>query len=183
LLPKHKITVLLAILIIFIIFSAALSPALAAENDDEKDDLEWRMDLIEASRSMMEEEQEIDIHYHRVGTSITTFPDDGATVNAGLSLTPHLTDLAEDGAALRGRAELFYLRERDDFAGFLSLIFALREDIYLGVGGEVMDAADYQVFTGWEPVDNFFLEIRAVNTEGDIWDSEIHPAAGFQMKF
>jgi len=177
---KHKITVFLAI---FIMLSLALSPALAAENEEENDDLEWRLALIESSREMMEEEEEIDVYYNRVGTMITTFPDDGAAVNAGLSLTPHLTDLAEDGAALRGRAELFYLREEDDFAGFLSLILAPREDIYLGAGGEVMDAADYQVFAGWEPNDNFFLELRAVNTEGDIWDSEIHPAAGFQMKF
>ncbi len=179
---QRKITVLL---VIFVVLSLAIwiSPVLAAENEDENEELEWRLQLIEASREMMEEEEEVDLHFQRIATVITTFPDDGSAVNGGLSITPHLTGLAEDRAALRGRAELLYLRGDGEFAGFLSLILAPWENIYFGIGGEIIGVADYQAFVGWEPTDNFFLEIRAVNTGGDIEDSEIHPAAGFQMKF
>lgn len=179
-LPNCKSAAMLAVIIIFIF---AVSPAMAAENDKNNDNLEWRLELIEASRRMMEEVEELEVHYHRMGTMITTFPDDGARVNGGLSLTPHLTHMADNGAALRGRAELFYLQKNDEFAGFLSLILAPRENAYFGVGGEIIGAADYQIFAGWEPTNNLFLELRAVNTGKNIWDSEIHPAAGFQMKF
>ena len=177
---KHKITVFLAL---FIMLSLALSPALAAENEDEEDDLEWRMELIEASRTMMEEEEEVDVFHHRLGTMVTNFPHDGARVNTGLRFMPHIIGAEERDASLRFMTELLYLRGHDDFAGFLSLALSVKDTAYVGVGAEIIGPADYQLFAGWEPMDNIFLEIKAINKEGVLADSKIYPALGFQMKF
>lgn len=171
---KTKITVIT--LIIFLSFSIAVVPVKA--NEKKEDELEWRMELIKASREMMEEENEKNIYHHRVATVFTTFGE--ANLNTGLRVAPRIWQDKKSSLHLMG--EIYYLRKENKFANFIS-VFDRINAFYIGGGAEITDRANYQIFTGWEVTNHLFLEIRAINTEGNIDDSEIYPVAGFQLKY
>lgn len=163
-------------LIILLSLTLVVLPVCAEEK--EEDDLEWRLELIEASRQMMEEENGKDIYFNRIGTVFTNFGE--ANINTGLRLAPFINGW--EMGSLHVMGELFYLRQEDDFAGFLSL-FALKNNIYVGGGGELTGRANYHLFAGWEVTNNIFLELRAINTEGGFRSSKLYPVTGFQLKF
>jgi len=181
---RNKATRATVVLMVFILFFTVLSMPVLAENEEEVDeDLEWRMELIEASRGLMEEEEKTDVLNHRLGTIFTNFPHDGARVNTGLRVMPQLISFEEPDVSLRFVMDLLYLRAENDFAGFPSLAVAVMDTVYIGAGGEIMGQADYQIFAGWEPMDNIFLELKAINSGGDLEDIEFYPALGFQIRF
>ncbi|MFW6378270.1 MAG: hypothetical protein ACOCZY_02590 [Bacillota bacterium] len=164
------ITLLLAVLVIG-------SPVMAEEDDD----LEWRMELIEASREMMEEEETPEFKNHKLGTVFTTYGDGDNLVNSGLRFAPQLG--APGGRPLRFLGEIFYLRGEDEIAGFMSISYEPISNFYLGAGGDVVGEAEYHVFAGWDITDNIFVEARAINTGGSFEDSKVYPVAGFQINF
>ncbi|MFW6029084.1 MAG: hypothetical protein ACOCRO_02390 [Halanaerobiales bacterium] len=171
---KTKITVIT--LIIFLSLSIAVIPVKANEKKD--DELEWRMELIKASREMMDEESEENRYHHRVATVFTTFGE--ANLNTGLRVAPSIWQ--DEKRSLHLMGEIYYLRKEDDFANFISF-FKRKNNRYIGGGAELTDRANYQIFAGWEVTNHLFLEIRAINTEGQLDDSDIYPVAGFQLKY
>jgi hypothetical protein len=151
----------------------------AAAEDNE--DLEKRLELIEASQSLVQENKEKEIRPHKIGTVFTTYGEGNDIVNTGLRLAPQIASPADMPLRLMGEA--IYLRQDDEIAGFLSLSLEVLPNIYLGAGGELTDTADYQTFIGWDLNENIFLELKAINNGGSFSDSEIYPAAGYQMNF
>jgi len=173
-LSKTKITVIT--LIVFLSLSIAVIPVKA--NEKKENELEWRMELIKASREMMEEESEKNIYHHRVATVFTTFGE--ANVNTGLRVAPSVWHTENSSLHLMG--ETYYLRKEHKFANFIS-VFERINGFYIGGGAEISGRANYQIFTGWEVTDNTFLELRAINTEGNLDYSDIYPVVGFQLKY
>ena len=169
-----------AILILFItLLTITLSFNYAAAEDNE--DLEKRLELIEASQSLVQENKEKEIRPHKIGAVFTTYAEGNDIVNAGIRLAPQVASPSDMPLRLMGEA--IYLRQDDEIAGFLSLSLEVVPNIYLGAGGELTDTADYQTFIGWDLNENIFLELKAVNDGGSFSDSEIYPAAGYQMNF
>ena len=171
---KAKITVIT--LVIFLLFSIAVIPAKA--NEKKEDELEWRMELIKASREMMGEESEENMYYHQVATVFTTFGE--ASLNTGLRVAPYVWKGEKSSLHLMG--EIYYLRKENDFANFISF-YEMEDGFYIGGGAEITDRANFQIFTGWEVTNHIFLELRAINTEGQLDDSDLYPVAGFQLKY
>ena len=153
------------------------TPALAEEDED----LEWRMELIEASRAMMEEEDTPEFRNHKLGSVFTTYGEGDNLINTGLRFAPQLGSPA--GRPFRFIGEVFYLRAESEIAGFMSLSFEPIENIYIGAGGDVIGEAEYHLFAGWDITDNIFVEARAINTGGSFEDSNVYPVAGFQISF
>jgi len=173
-LDKRKLAIIFSI--VFLIITVAVIPVKA--NEKEKNELEWRMELIKASREMMEEESEENGYYHRVATVFTTFGE--ANLNTGLRVAPKIWQ--GEKSTLHFMGEIFYLRKEDEFANFISL-YGIKNSFYIGGGAEISGRANYQIFTGWEVTDNTFLELRAINTEGNLDYSDIYPVVGFQLKY
>lgn len=153
------------------------TPALAEEDED----MEWRMELIQESREMMEEEDTPQFKNHKLGSVFTTYGEGDNLINTGLRFAPMLASPA--GRPLRFIGEVFYLRGEGDIAGFMSLSFEPIDNIYFGAGGDVVGEAKYHLFAGWDITDNIFVEARAINTGGSFEDSDVYPVAGFQISF
>ncbi|MFN2362952.1 MAG: hypothetical protein ABR596_01550 [Halarsenatibacteraceae bacterium] len=149
---------------------------------EENDDLEWRTELIQASREMMEQEDKTPaFKNHKLGSVFTTYGEGDNIINAGIRVAPQLG--SPGGIPVRFIGEVFYLRSESEIAGFMSLAFEPINNIYFGAGGDVIGEADYHLFAGWDITDNIFVEARAINTGGSFEDSNIHPVAGFQINF
>ncbi|MFN2364701.1 MAG: hypothetical protein ABR596_10395, partial [Halarsenatibacteraceae bacterium] len=148
---------------------------------EEDDDLQWRMELIEASREMMEENNTPEFKNHKLGTVFTTYGDGDNLVNSGIRFAPQLG--APGGRPLRFIGEIFYLRGEDEIAGFMSISYEPISNLYLGAGGDVIGEANYHLFAGWNVTENIFIEARAINTGGSFEDSNVYPVAGFQINF
>ena len=175
---KNNFTILLLIILSIILIN---NPILA-QNNNEKE-LEWRKELIKASKKMKKAKDKYNMKVHRLGTMITTYPVNGARINTGLFIKPQLGKIKESTGSIFFSTELIYLRKNDEFAGFLSVEFMGKRNVYFGLGTEVIGDANYQTYLGWEPTNNFFIEFKAINTEGGFSESKVYPAAGFQMRF
>jgi len=162
---------------VFLAVVMVTGTVMAEENDDQ----EWRMELIEASREMMEENDTPEFKNHKLGTVFTTYGDGDNLVNSGIRFAPQLA--APGGRPLRFVGEVFYLRGEDEIAGFMSISFEPISNLYLGAGGDVVGEANYHVFAGWNFTENIFIEARAINTGGSFEDSNVYPVAGFQINF
>lgn len=172
-----------AILIILILSLSILlvfTPAIMAQ-DEEDQDLEKRLELIQASQSLLEEKREVTPNLHKLATIFTTYGDGNSIINSGLRVAPELA--SPGNMALRFMGEVFYLRQNEDLAAFLSLAIEPIPSLYFGGGAEVTETADYQVFTGWNITENIFIEARAINSGSDFSESDIEPVAGFQFSF
>ncbi|TDO85237.1 hypothetical protein DFR79_1182 [Halanaerobium saccharolyticum] len=173
-----KKTILLIILTLSLLL--VFTPITIAQ-DKEDEELEERLELIQASQNLMKEKRVIDPKTHKLAAVFTTYGEGDTVINTGLRVAPQLA--TPGGMPLRFMGELFYLRQDDELAGFLSLTIEPTPSIYLGAGGEVTDTADYQVFAGWNITENIFIEARAINSGGSFSDSEVVPVAGFQFSF
>lgn len=150
---------------------------------EEDNNLQWRQDLIEASRSMMEENNNDTSEFknHKLGTVFTTYGEGDNLINSGIRFAPQIA--TPGGKPLRFIAEVIYLRGDDEIAGFMSISFEPISNLYLGAGGDVIGEANYHIFAGWDLTENIFIEARAINTGGSFEDSDVYPVAGFQINF
>ena len=146
-----------------------------------QDSLEARMELIEASQNLQQrKEQESGASQrHRFGVTLSNFGSADTMVNPGLRLENKLTDTGR----IKLVSELYYLRESEDLASFLSLAIRPVSFGYLGLGAELSGKADYQIFAGANLTDNIFIELRGVNDGSDLEDSELYFATGFMIGF
>ena len=172
---KIKITILF--ILVFLTIVMITGTAMAEEDND----LQWRKDLIEASRAMMKENDTSEFKNHKLGTVFTTYGDGDNVINTGIRFAPQIA--SPGGRPVRFIGEIFYLRGEDEIAGFMSISFEPISNLYLGAGGDVIGDANYHVFAGWNISNNIFIEARAINTGGSFEDSDVHPVAGFQMNF
>lgn len=175
----NKKTILLSLVLALSLLLVVTPITIAQDGEDE--DLEGRLELIQASQELMKEKREVDPKVHKIATVFTTYGDGDTVINTGLRVAPQIASPA--GMPLRFMGELFYLRQDDDLAGFLSLAIEPTPSIYLGAGGEVTETAEYQVFAGWNITNNIFVEARAINSGGSFDESEVEPVAGFQFSF
>lgn len=162
---------------VFLAVVMVTGTVMAEENDDQ----EWRMELIEASREMMAENDTPEFKNHKLGTVFTTYGDGENLVNSGIRFAPQLGE--PGGRPVRFIGEIFYLRGEDEIAGFMSISFEPISNLYIGAGGDVVGEANYHVFAGWNLTENIFIEARAINTGGSFEDSNVYPVAGFQINF
>lgn len=166
---------ILLILFIFIIASLFVMPVSAAYTLDE------RIELIEASRRLREEQLNVDAFSNQIGVVFTNFGSDSYLLNSGVRFDIHLA--APGGRQLKLIAEGLYLREAEDFAGFISLAFHLINRVYFGAGGEITGLANYQAFAGIDVTDNIFVELRGINIGGSFEDSDLYFNTGFKISF
>ncbi|MFW6382355.1 MAG: hypothetical protein ACOCZZ_02570 [Bacillota bacterium] len=175
---NKKIILLSLVLVLSLLL--VVTPMTIAQ-DEEDEDLEERLELIEASQDLMEENGEVNPKIHKIGTVFTTYGEGDTVINAGIRAAPQISSPGD--MPLRFMGELFYLRQDGELVGFLSLVLEPNNSLYFGAGGEVTDTADYQLFAGWNITENIFVEARAINEGGSFEDSDIHPVAGFQFSF
>ncbi|MFW6301848.1 MAG: hypothetical protein ACOC1W_04905 [Bacillota bacterium] len=174
---KYKNRAVIITIVLFLAVVIFTMPVLAEEDDD----LEWRTELIQASREMMNEDENSTFKNHKLGSVFTTYGEGDNQINAGLRFAPQLGSPGE--MPVRFIGEIFYLRSESEFAGFMSLAFEPVNNIYFGAGSDVIGEAEYHLFAGWDITDNIFVEARAINTGGSFEDSDLHPVAGFQITF
>lgn len=107
---------------------------------------------------------------------------EGNLLNPGFRLENQLT--GTPGRALKLVSEAYYLREEDDFAGFISLAFEPHPLGYFGAGAEVTGRANYQVFAGINVTENIFAEVKGINSEENgSEETEIYFGTGFMIGF
>ncbi len=169
---KIMLTAVLSLLIISLLPGGTLQA---------EDDMEERLELIEASRRLEQEEAIPTYHGNHFGVAFTSFSATDIILNPGLRLENEL--MAPAGRPLRLVSELYYMRQAEDIMGFLSLSFLPHERIYLGAGGELTGRADYHLFVGLNLTDNLFLEARGINEGGSFSDTDIHVGTGFKFGF
>lgn len=143
--------------------------------------LEERLELIEASRRLQEEQITVDAFSNQIGVVFTNFGSDSYLLNPGVRFDIHLA--APGGRQFKLITEGLYLREPEDFAGFISLAFHPVNRVYFGAGGEITGLANYQAFVGIDITDNIFLELKGINTGGSFEDSDIYFSTGFKISF
>lgn len=164
---------------IFLVIAVVLSVNVAQAQSD----LESRMELIEASQQLeAERAKEARPAKHQVGVSLSNFSSEGNMLNPGFRLENQLA--APGGRPLKLVSEAYYLREEDEFVGFMSLAFEPHPLGYIGAGAEVTGKANYQVFAGVNLTDNIFAEIKGVNSDQNGSDDvEIYFGTGFMIGF
>ncbi len=171
---KGKISVILGVLVIFILCFTFSS--FAAEVEDAE-----RVELIRASRELVTEQSRV--YYNKIGLFATNFGSVEGEVNLGGRLELPLPDAEKIVFVTEG----IYLENQKDFSGFVSLkIDPLPASViapYFGGGAEVTAQANYQVFAGLDIWDNFFMEGKYINEEGEFTDSNFYLATGFQLNF
>ena len=166
------------VIIIFVTLFILSVSAVQAQSD-----LENRLALIEASQQLeAEREQEAGPAKHQFGVSLSNFSSEGNMLNPGFRLENQLA--APGGRPLKLVSEAYYLREDDEFAGFMSLAFEPHPLAYIGAGAEVTGKANYQVFAGVNLTKNIFAEIKGVNSDQNgSDDTEIYFGTGFMIGF
>ncbi|MFW5988570.1 MAG: hypothetical protein ACOCQA_03960, partial [bacterium] len=106
---ENKFLIFIVLLFVVIFF---INPVNA------QDSLEDRLELIKASQDLQQNQQqeESEYHRHRFGVTLSNFGSAETMVNPGLRLENQLTDTG----SIRAISELYYLREEEDLAAFIS---------------------------------------------------------------
>jgi len=173
--------------VVFSLF--AVAPVIADETAEPKQAEKERLELIQASQEMAEEEKALP--QKRFVLYAVGLDSEYEKVNLGgrfeLNLLPTTLRIGLEGVELeRGKPVV----------GFFSLMLALFHRTispYVGIGTEIGLGVEtdegnrnkrYQLFAGVEIGDNFFLEVKYVN-EKDINTgiAEIYSVAGFKISF
>ncbi|MEC9490293.1 MAG: hypothetical protein UMU04_05040 [Halanaerobiales bacterium] len=167
-------------LIVLIIASVLI---LSVSGVQAQSDLDNRLALIEASQELeAENRQKLEPRQHKFGVTLSNFSSEGNLMNPGFRLENQLT--GGPGSALKLVSEAYYLREEDDFAGFISLAFEPHPLGYFGAGAEVTGRANYQVFAGINVTENIFAEVKGINSEENgSKETEIYFGTGFMIGF
>ncbi len=168
--------VFLFISALFLFLGLLISPVRAEQ------ELEYRMELIEASQRL-EEEKKVDPYSTQIGIMFTNFGSLNKVANPGVRLENHVT--AGNILEVRLLTEGIYLREQSEIAGFLSVMFKPGSPLlpYIGLGTEVFNTANYQLFTGINVTENIFVDFKFINSEGNLWNSNLFLSAGFQVNY
>lgn len=169
---KNKIKIFILAILMTVFFIIPVSS---------QDSLEARMELIEASQNLQQrrEQNSASSQRFRFGVSLSNFGSADTMVNPGLRLENKLTD----SGRLKLISELYYLREDEELASFLSLAVKPASFGYLGLGAELSGRANYQLFAGLNLTDNIFVELKGVNDDSDLEDTELYFATGFMIGF
>ena len=166
-----KISVFLVIIIFLFTISAL------AEDEQLKD----RLALIQASQNLNVKEESIS--ENRLGIFLTEFGANEGEVSIGGNLE---ISLFKQHTA-RMLSEIIYLKDKETLAGFLSLkfVYPLEKNLsfYLGGGPELTGEAQYQVFAGFNILEDFFIEGKYINQEGLVTDSDFYLTTGLQLGF
>ncbi|TDO91274.1 hypothetical protein DFR79_10922 [Halanaerobium saccharolyticum] len=167
--------------LIFIIIVSVL--VLSVNPVQAQSDLDSRLALIEASQQLeAENAKELGPRKHKFGVTLSNFSSEGNLLNPGFRLENQLTGTR--GRGLKLISEAYYLREEDDFAGFISLAFEPHPLGYFGAGAEVTGRANYQVFAGVNITENIFAEVKGINPEENgSEETEIYFGTGFMIGF
>ncbi len=170
-----KLTLL--VFVTALIFMLVLTTVSAQAQSEEE-----RLRLIRASQQLLEAEEE-EIFSNKFGVFVTTYGTRGTAVNPGARLEIVLPVIQQLSFMMEG----IYFQATGSGAGFVSLkaapLAGRNISPYLGVGGEVTDQAEYQLFAGLEISDSLFLEAKYINEAGDFEDSEFSFATGYQLSF
>lgn len=168
---------------IFFIVFLVIAVTLSVNVVQAQSNLESRLELIEASKKLeAENSQGLNKSKHKFGVTLSNFTSTDNMLNPGFRLENQLA--APGGRPIKLVSEAYYLREEDDFAGFMSLAFEPHPLAYLGLGAEVTGRANYQAFAGVNLTQNIFAEVKAVNSENNgSDDTEIYFGTGFMIGF
>ena len=178
----------------FIIFGLALFfifsiTTYAQETEVNDPVLKERIELIQASQKMSEEQKESSLSKSGISLFLTDFHTDETEYKLGgkfEQLLPADFVGKRDDISLAYVIEGIYLEgESTSLAGFLSLKATFNNRLfspYFGLGVEFMGVADYQGFVGLNLMDNnFFIETKFINDQ-DEWDSgSFYSVVGFKI--
>ncbi len=168
------------IFIILLVFSLTFlySVNISAYSNEE------RLALIQASQALAEENEISPLNRPQLAILVTNFGSQNQEANPGARFE---ITIPETRGILSFMMEVIYFRQTGSLAVFPSLksVFFAEKNMspYLGAGKEITAAANYQVITGLELFNNFFVEGKFINDGGYLTDSELFFAAGFQFSF
>ena len=165
-------------LIIFLLFF--ITTDLKAQTSDV--DLKDRIELINASQRLEEQnETPTKISY---GLMLTDFGvEQEKEINFGIKFE---IDFPSSKNRWNFVLEGIYLKKERDVAAFLSFkksFVNVNYIPYLGAGIELTEKANYQIFSGLNIMNNFYIEGKIINEQGEFKDSDIYSALGYQINF
>ena len=175
---KLLFTYLSIFLMVFLLF--LITSDLKAENSAEN--LEQRMKLIHASQRLEElNENPTRMSY---GLILTDFGvESEKEINFGIKFE---MDFPSSKNKWNFVLESIYLKKEKDVAAFLSFkrsFVNVNYIPYLGAGIELTEKANYQIFSGLNIMNNFYIEGKIINEKGEFKDSDIYSALGYQINF
>lgn len=178
---KNLVLVTFILISIIIISSAAV---LAKADDDST--LDERMNLIEASQQLRQEQNQESAA--GVSLFVTSYHSGDAELNLGAKYENRLLDSSDESIFdFNYVIEGIYLeREDENLAGFLSLKASLKNRMfapYIGAGAEFLDKADYQAFVGLNLTNNLFVETKFIEDKEKSDSDNFYSAVGFKMSF
>ncbi len=179
------------LIIVGLVFIFLFTINISAQEIEEKDaDLKERIELIQASKRVSEENEKKMAARGGISLYVTNFHTDETEYKLGgkyeqpLSTRKASSNLND--ISLSYVIEGIYLEgESTSLAGFFSIKTTFNNRMfspYLGVGAEFMGVANYQGFVGLNIIDNnFFVETKFINDK-DEWDSgNFYSVVGFTI--
>ena len=174
--------------IIFFVFLIINSSVILAQENESKvveRNLTKRMELIQASQQFSEEITNINRK-----TAVSLYACNFHTGNTQYKLGAKFEKIFygnKNDINLSYVIEGIYLgNEENDLAVFLSLQATLSDRMfspYFGLGAEVMNVVDYQVFVGLNLSRYFFVETKFINEKDDLEEGDFYSAFGFKIPF
>jgi hypothetical protein len=164
--------------------------AYAQETEENDAVLNERIELIQASQRISEEQKKDAALRSGISLYVTNYHTDQTEYKLGGKFEQPLFSNENpqelNNIALAYVIEGIYLEsEATSIAGFLSLKATFNNRMfspYIGAGAEFMGVANYQAFVGLNIIDsNFFVETKFINDQ-DEWDSgSFYSVAGFKI--
>lgn len=186
-----KLKLISIIFILGLVFIFLFSMTISAQDTAEIDaELNERIELIQASQKISEEEKKSSALRSGISLYVTNYHTDQTEYKLGGKFEQPL--LANNDSQSLNNIVLSYViegiyleSESTSLAGFLSLKATLNNRMfspYVGLGAEFMGVANYQGFIGLNIMDNnFFVETKFINDQ-DEWDSgSFYSVAGFTI--
>lgn len=176
------------ILFVFFMFLIINSPLILAQENESQivdQNLTERIELIEASQQFSKAKTNISqtaavslyaCNYHTNNTQYKL----GAKFEKIFYGNMNSTNLSY---VIEG---IYLDNEEEDVAAFLSLQTTLSNRMfspYFGLGAEVMNVADYQIFLGLNLSQYFFVETKFINEKDDLEEGDFYSAFGFKIPF
>ncbi len=163
----------------------------AEEIEIKKNNINERIELIQASQNLSKEKIESQNPSSGISLYITDFHTDETEFKLG-GKYEHLlfgdySSKKKNQILLGYVIDGIYLEGEDKpLAGFLSLKATLNNRIfspYVGAGAEFLGVADYQGFIGLNINKNFFVETKFINDKDDLESGSFYSVTGFKIDF
>lgn len=179
------------LIIVGLVFIFLFSINIYAQETKDKDaDFNERIELIQASQMISEEQKRDSVSRSGISLYVTNFHTDQTEYKLGGKFE-HLFPSSNYSKELNAISlsyviEGIYLEnESTSLAGFLSIKATLNNRMfspYFGAGAEFMGVANYQGFIGLNIMDNnFFVETKFIN-DYDEWDNgDFYSVVGFTI--